>query len=85
MNTENTAPLQDENQIIMERRAKLAAIREQGVAFPNDFERHDYAGKLAHEHGEKSKEALEAEAVQVQLAGRMMLKRAMGKASFATL
>ncbi len=85
MNTENTAPLQDENQIIMERRAKLAAIREQGVAFPNDFERHDYAGKLTVAHGDKSREALETEAVQVQLAGRMMLKRVMGKASFATL
>src|SRR5512143_3237619 len=74
-----------QNQIIAERRAKLAAIREAGVAFPNDFERHDYAGKLAAAHGDKSKEALEAEAVQVQLAGRMMLKRVMGKASFATL
>jgi len=82
---EQQQPLQDENQIIAERRAKLAAIREQGVAFPNDFDRHDYAGKLADAHGEKSKEALEAEAVQVQLAGRMMLKRVMGKASFATL
>ena len=69
----------------MERRAKLAAIREQGVAFPNDFERRDYAGKLAAAHGDKSKEALEAEAVPAQLAGRMMLKRVMGKASFATL
>jgi lysyl-tRNA synthetase class 2 len=85
MNTETNAPALDENQIIAERRAKLAAIREAGVAFPNDFERHDYAGKLATAHGEKSKEALEAEAVEVQLAGRMMLKRVMGKASFATL
>ncbi|MDZ7585251.1 MAG: lysine--tRNA ligase [Thiobacillus sp.] len=87
MNNETTAPAPalDENQIIMERRAKLAAIREQGVAFPNDFERHDYAGKLAAAHGDKSKEALEAEAVPAQLAGRMMLKRVMGKASFATL
>ena len=85
MNTENTAPALDENQIIAERRAKLAAIREAGVAFPNDFERRDYAGKLASEHGDKPKETLEAEGVQAQLAGRMMLKRVMGKASFATL
>ncbi len=83
--TKTTAPALDVNQIIAERRAKLAAIREQGVAFPNDFERRDYAGKLAAAHGDKSKEALEAEGVQVQLAGRMMLKRVMGKASFATL
>ena len=85
MNNETSAPALDENQIIIERRAKLAAIREQGVAFPNDFERRDYAGELAAAHGDKSKEALEAEAVPVQLAGRMMLKRVMGKASFATL
>ena len=85
MNTETSAPAPDENQIIAERRAKLAAIREQGVAFPNDFERKDYAGQLAAAHGDKSKEALEAEAIEVQLAGRMMLKRVMGKASFATL
>ena len=78
-------PQPDENQIIAERRAKLAAIREQGIAFPNDFERRDYAGKLAAAHGDKSREALEAEAVEIQLAGRMMLKRVMGKASFATL
>ncbi|ODU01593.1 MAG: lysine--tRNA ligase, partial [Thiobacillus sp. SCN 63-1177] len=83
--TETTAPALDENQIIAERRAKLAAIRETGIAFPNDFERRDYAGKLAAAHGEKSKETLEAEGVEVQLAGRMMLKRVMGKASFATL
>ncbi|MDO9467196.1 MAG: amino acid--tRNA ligase-related protein, partial [Thiobacillus sp.] len=85
MNNETTAPALDENQIIMERRAKLAAIREAGIAFPNDFERRDYASKLAAAHGDKSKEALEGKAVEVQLAGRMMLKRVMGKASFATL
>ena len=85
MNTETTAPVLDENQIIAERRAKLAAIRQQGIAFPNDFDRRDYADKLATAHGDKTKEALETEAVEVQLAGRMMLKRVMGKASFATL
>ncbi len=85
MTTETSTPTLDENQIIAERRAKLAAIRGQGVAFPNDFERRDYAGKLATAHGDKTKEVLEPEAIEVQLAGRMMLKRVMGKASFATL
>jgi lysyl-tRNA synthetase class 2 len=85
MNTENPAPALDENQIIAERRAKLAEIRTQGIAFPNDFDRRDYADALAVEHGDKSKETLEAEAITVQLAGRMMLKRVMGKASFASL
>jgi lysyl-tRNA synthetase class 2 len=76
---------QDENQIIAERREKLAGIRQQGIAFPNDFDRKDYAGDLHAAHGETDKDALEAAPVAVQLAGRMMLKRVMGKASFATL
>jgi len=76
---------QDDNQIITERRAKLAQLRETGVAFPNDFERRDYAARIHAAHGEKTKEDLEAAPVEVQFAGRMMLKRVMGKASFATL
>ncbi|ARU32135.1 lysine--tRNA ligase [Sulfuriferula sp. AH1] len=76
---------QDENQIIAERRAKLAALREAGVAFPNDFERKDFAGDIHAQHAETSKEALAEQPVSVQFAGRMMLKRVMGKASFATL
>jgi lysyl-tRNA synthetase class 2 len=78
-------PAADENQIIAERREKLAAIRAQGIAFPNDFERKDYAADLHSNYGETSKENLLSTPVTVQLAGRMMLKRVMGKASFATL
>jgi lysyl-tRNA synthetase class 2 len=81
----NAAPAIDDNQIIAERRAKLAALRVSGPAYPNDFKPADGAGDLAAAHGDKTKEALEAEAVPVTLAGRMMLKRVMGKASFATL
>ncbi|MDD3528972.1 MAG: lysine--tRNA ligase [Gallionellaceae bacterium] len=77
--------IQEDNQIITERRDKLAALREQGVAFPNDFERRDYAGDLQARYAETDVEALAATPVPVQLAGRMMLKRVMGKASFATL
>ncbi len=79
-----TLPL-DDNQIIAERRAKLAELRQPGPAFPNDFERRDLAGDLHAAHGHKGKEELEATAIPVQIAGRMMLKRVMGKASFATL
>ena len=85
---DKTAPEapQDENQIIAERRAKLARLREQGPAFPNDFERRDLAADLARAHGAKTKEMLEAEKPgAVAVAGRMLLKRVMGKASFATL
>jgi lysyl-tRNA synthetase class 2 len=79
------APAQDENQIIAERRAKLAALRESGQAFPNDFRRDALAGDLHARYGNETNEALEASPVPVNVAGRMMLKRVMGKACFATL
>ncbi len=85
MTTEQTLPSQDDNQIIAERRAKLNAIREKGIAFPNDFERKHLAADLHTEFGDKSHDELEAAQVHVAVAGRMMLKRVMGKASFATL
>lgn len=75
----------DDNQIISERRNKLAAIRKAGIAYPNDFNRTDLAGDLFANHEQMSKEALETAQIQVAVAGRMMLKRVMGKASFATL
>jgi lysyl-tRNA synthetase class 2 len=77
---------QDENQIIAERRAKLARLREQGQAFPNDFRREHLAADLHAAHGAKTREQLESEKpAPVVVAGRMLLKRVMGKASFATL
>jgi len=85
MTSEQTAQPQDTNQIIAERRAKLNAIRAQGVAFPNDFERKHLAGDLHAGYGEKTHDELEAAQVHVAVAGRMMLKRVMGKASFATI
>ncbi len=75
----------EENQIIAERRAKLSVLRETGIAFPNDFERRHFAGELQAHYAETGKEELAATPVTVQFAGRMMLKRVMGKASFATL
>jgi lysyl-tRNA synthetase class 2 len=76
---------QDENQIIAERRAKLAELRKRGAAFPNDFRRGHLAAELHRVWDEKSNEEIEHEAVKAAVAGRMMLKRVMGKASFATL
>ena len=78
-------PQQDEHRLIAERRAKLAAIREQGVAFPSDFRRNTMAGELHAEYGEKSAEDLKAQPIRARVAGRMMAKRVMGKASFAQL
>ena len=79
------APAADENQLIAERREKLAAIRRAGVAFPNDFKPDRHAADLQHQYGSLPNEELEPMGVQVAVAGRMMLKRVMGKASFATL
>ncbi len=83
----NAAPATpaDENQIIAERRAKLAALRAQGNAFPNDFRRDCLAADLHRAHDAKFNEELEPLHVGATVAGRMMLKRVMGKACFATL
>ena len=83
-------PVIDENHVILERREKLKAIREtakanQSAAFPNDFKPQHKAADLHAQYGAFEKEALEPLAVQVVVAGRMMLKRVMGKASFATI
>ncbi len=75
----------DENQLIAERREKLQAIRAQGVAFPNDFKPTHHAADLHQRHGQVPNEELEPQGVKVAVAGRMMLKRVMGKACFATL
>ena len=78
-------PPQEENQIVAERRAKLAKLREKGQAFPNDFRRKDLAGDLHAAHDAKTKEELEPAGITASVAGRMLLKRVMGKAAFATL
>ncbi|MEO6517514.1 MAG: lysine--tRNA ligase [Pseudoxanthomonas sp.] len=81
-------PALDENSLIAERRAKLTALRGQGVAFPNDFRRVEFAGDLQSQYGDAelwSAEALEGTLREVQMAGRLMAKRVMGKASFAQI
>ena len=75
----------DENQLITERREKLAAIRQQGIAFPNDFKPGHRAAELLRQHDAKPNEELEPLRINVSVAGRLMLKRVMGKASFGTL
>ena len=78
----------DENFLIAERRAKLAALRGEGIAFPNDFRRADYAGDLQAQFADAevwNAEALEAKGQRVAIAGRILLKRVMGKASFVQI
>lgn len=85
-----SAPAPDDNQLIAERREKLAALRAQAktkgaAVFPNDFKPKHRALELQRKHGEVPNEELEPQGIVVSVAGRMMLKRIMGKASFATL
>src|SRR4051794_30307142 len=85
-----SASAPEDNQLIAERREKLKSLRTaqaegKGVAFPNDFKPADRAAALLLAHGETDSEALEAASIPVSVAGRMMLKRVMGKASFATV
>src|SRR5262245_39540097 len=77
--------MEEDNKLVEERREKLKALRAKGIAFPNDFRRKDLAADLHRKLGEKTKEELEKEKPPATVAGRMMLKRVMGKASFATL
>ncbi len=79
-----TTPI-DENHIVAERRAKLAEWRKSGHAYPNDFSRENTAGKLDEVYGEKTREELDTVKIEVKVAGRIMLKRVMGKASFVTI
>jgi lysyl-tRNA synthetase, class II len=73
----------NENDLIAQRRQDLQVLRESGNAFKNDFKRDSLAADLAEKFGEKTKEELEQEPVKVAVAGRMMSRRIMGKASFA--
>ena len=75
----------DENRLIAERRAKLAALRNSGAAFPNDFRRDALAGQLHDAFGARSDEWLSANPTRVKVGGRLMFKRVMGKASFAKI
>jgi lysyl-tRNA synthetase, class II len=82
---EAAGPAISENHLIAERREKLKAWREGGKAFPNDFSRENLASRLDELYTEKTREELEAAQIEVKVAGRIMLKRVMGKASFATI
>jgi lysyl-tRNA synthetase class 2 len=83
-----TAPEVDPNRLIAERREKLAALRVQGIAYPNDFRIDRFAGDLQTEYADlevHTAEAIEAESVRVKIAGRIVLKRVQGKVSFVQL
>jgi lysyl-tRNA synthetase, class II len=79
------APVLDENQLIAERRSKLAAIRAKGIAFPNEFKPQHKAFDLHQKYDKQDMPGSDSASIPVVVAGRMMLKRVMGKASFATV
>ena len=76
-----TEQQKDENKLIAERRSKLDALREQGNAYPNDFRRNAIAEELHQTFHEHDQERLAEENIEVSVAGRMVAKRVMGKAS----
>ncbi len=76
---------QDENHLIEERRKKLESLKKNGVNYPNSFRRSDLAKVLLNEYSQFEKEELAKKDVPVSVAGRIMLKREMGKASFSTI
>ncbi len=78
-------PQVDENELIRQRREKLDAWRELTQAYPNTFKPQDLASELIAKYAEVDKEELETMAIEVSIAGRMMSRRIMGKASFAHL
>jgi lysyl-tRNA synthetase class 2 len=85
MSEQDNSPQHDENQLITQRREKLSAIREKGVAFPNHFKKTHHTAVLHAEYDEYDKPWFDDNDVPVAIAGRIMLKRIMGKASFITI
>tara|TARA_B100000513_G_scaffold125649_1_gene55802 strand:+ start:385 stop:1839 length:1455 start_codon:yes stop_codon:yes gene_type:complete len=75
----------EENHLIEERRKKLAELRILNNAYPNDFKRKNLAGEIKEDLDQFSKEELEKKKKKVSVAGRIMLRRMMGKASFTTI
>ncbi len=73
---------EDEHRLIAERRAKLQKLRDQGKAFSNKFRRNEVAADLFEKYDSMSKDELAEKDVYVKIAGRVMAKRVMGKASF---
>ncbi len=74
-----------EEKLVSERRAKLEALRAKGIAYPNDFWRNDLAADLVEKYEKLDRNTLDLNPVVVKVAGRIMLKRVMGRASFATI
>lgn len=80
---DNESTGQDTNKLIAQRKAKLAVLREQGNAYPNEFRRDVFTADIRARCGNKENDELKSNPVRVKIAGRMMTRRVMGKNSFA--
>lgn len=87
MTTNNPAPENqlDENEQINQRKSKLKELREKGNAYPNDFVRDTLAHDVRENYDAFDHDTLEQKHIRVTIAGRMMTRRVMGKASFMHL
>ena len=74
-----------QNELLAQRREKLEKLRSKGNAYPNDFRRDSLSFQLHESYGDQKKEDLEEKDIKVKVAGRIMLQRVMGKASFITI
>jgi len=83
--TEQENSVVDTNELIAQRRAKLKELRSKGNAYPNDFQRDTLAAQVHARYENKTEPELEAEPIAVKVAGRIMTRRLMGKASFVHL
>ena len=72
-----------DNKLIAERREKLKELRKQGNPFKNYFRPKDFAQEITEQYDGQDKDSFEEKKIEVTIAGRIMLKRVMGKASFA--
>ena len=77
--------IQDENHLIEERKKKLKELKKNGINYPNSFRRSNLSMSLIEDYSEFSKEELSEKNISVSVAGRIMLRRVMGKASFSTI
>ena len=75
----------DENELILQRKKKLNTLREQGNAYPNQFRHTAFIGDLHQQYAHLTAEALAETKISVAIAGRIMLRRLMGKASFSQI
>src|SRR5262245_24714483 len=85
MNDKTNEPPQDENRLIAERRAKLKALREKGNAYPNDYWRKNLAAELTEKYEKVDRDTMDLNPELVKVCGRLMLKRPMGKITFAQI